>query len=267
MILADDGHLEWRIKDIASSSRDGRPDRLIGKRSLRANAFSRASAALSAPRRDGRIVKDTASQNQVGQNQAGQNQAGALSDPRYLAGIRDEMRRFAMRQLRNREEAEDVVQEALVGALRNADSFRGQAALRTWIFAILRNKLADIHRQRQRQHLPAAPEEIGDALDRGDNPGPFDRRGLWLETQRPSRWDHPETDMHDRQFLAIFDACLGRLPPQQARVFMMREVLELDTEEICAELGLTAGNVHVILHRARLGLRSCLEHKWINPGA
>ena len=257
MILADDGHMAWRIKDIAGSRDDGHPDCLAGNRNFRANAFFQAPAVPFAPRREGRVVT----------NAARQGQTGMLADPRFLAGIRDEMRRFAMRQLRNREEAEDVVQEALIGALRNAGSFRGQAALRTWIFAILRNKLADIHRQRQRQHLPVAPGEMDDALDQGDNPGPFDRRGAWLETQRPSRWDHPETDMHDRQFLAIFDACLNRLPPQQGRVFMMREVLELDTEEICAELGLTAGNVHVILHRARLGLRSCLEHNWINPGA
>lgn len=257
MILADGGRLAWRTNDIIGSSCGGHPGCLFGKRSYRANGLSQASLPALAPRSEGRAVTVTAPQSHV----------GTLADPRFLAGIREEMRRFAMLQLRNREEAEDAVQEALIGALKNAGSFRGQAALRTWIFAILRNKLADIHRQRQRQHLPTAPEEIDDALDHGDSPGLFDRKGMWLETQRPSRWDHPEKDMYDRQFLAIFDACLNHLPPQQGRVFMMREVLELDTDEICAELGLTAGNVHVILHRARLGLRSCLEHNWINPGA
>lgn len=257
MIIADGGHLAWRINDIMGSSREGHPGCLTGKRSYRANGPIQATPAPPAPRREGRTVTGAGPQ----------SHAATLADPRFLAGIREEMRRFAMHQLRNREEAEDAVQEALVGALKNADSFGGRAALRTWVFAILRNKLADIQRQRQRQHVPTAPEAIDEALDQGDNPGLFDRRGLWLETQRPSRWDHPEKDLHDRQFLAVFDHCLNRLPPQQGRVFMMREVLELDTDEICAELGLTAGNVHVILHRARLGLRSCLEHNWINPGA
>ncbi|OGS52365.1 MAG: RNA polymerase subunit sigma [Erythrobacter sp. RIFCSPHIGHO2_12_FULL_63_10] len=191
--------------------------------------------------------------------------AGALADPRFLAAIREELRRFAMLQLRNPEEAEDAVQEALVGALKNAGSFRGEAALRTWVFAILRNKLADVLRQRQR--APANAGEFDGALDQDGMPSAFDQRGKWRENDEPSRWDHPEKALHDRQFLAVFDACLGRLPPQQGQVFMMREVVELETREICEQLGLSAGNVHVILHRARIGLRACLEHNWINPGA
>lgn len=79
---------------------------------------------------------------------------------------------------------------------------------------------------------------------------------------RPAAWEDPEAGLHSDQFFAIFDACLNRLPAQQGRVFMMREVVELATEEICDELGLTGGNIHVILYRARLALRACLRHRW-----
>lgn len=184
----------------------------------------------------------------------------AQLDPAALARIRAELLRFARLQLRNDDEAEDAVQEALAGALRNAGSFRGEAALRTWIIAILKNKLADILRQRQRRPINASQLLSDDST--GALPPVFDRRGIWHDKDRPPRWENPEADLHSRQFLAMFDACLNKLPPQQGRVFMMREVVELDTSEICAELDLSITNVHVILHRARLGLRACLQHSW-----
>lgn len=191
--------------------------------------------------------------------------SGLLADEAFLLELRREMQRFAVLQLSNREEAEDAVQDALAGALKNADSFRADAALKTWVIAILKNKVADILRQRQRN--PISASQMASETDMGAAPSIFDRRGMWHDDDRPARWEDPEGDLHSRQFMAVFDACLNRLPPQQGRVFMMREVVELRTEEICAELGLSANNVHVILHRARLALRACLQHNWINPGA
>jgi RNA polymerase sigma-70 factor (ECF subfamily) len=190
---------------------------------------------------------------------------GPQLDEVFLSGVRDEMLRFARLQLGNADDADDAVQEAMAGALRSSGNFRGEAALKTWIIAILKNKVADILRQRQRRPLNASDLATGDQ----DSllPPVFDQKGMWRDAARPARWEDPEADLHSRQFLAIFDACLNRLPPQQGRVFMMREIVELQTEEICLELGLSAGNVHVILHRARLALRACLERNWFQPGA
>src|SRR3546814_12186717 len=92
-----------------------------------------------------------------------------------------------MMQLRNPEEAEDAVQEALVGALKNAGSFRGEAALRTWVFAILRNKLADI----QRQRASATASGFDGALLEDGMTAAFDQRGKWRGADATSRWDHP----------------------------------------------------------------------------
>lgn len=186
-------------------------------------------------------------------------------DVATLGRIRTDMLAFARLQLGRDDEAEDAVQEALAGALRNAANFRGEAALKTWIIAILKNKVADILRQRQRRPIPASQIRAPD--DEGALPAVFDRKGMWRDSARPARWEDPEADVHSRQFLAIFDSCLNRLPPQQARVFLMREVVELETDEICAELGLSTTNVHVILHRARLALRSCLQMHWFGEGA
>lgn len=189
----------------------------------------------------------------------------ADADPAFLARVRADMLRFARLQLGSDDEAEDAVQEALAGALKNASNFRGEAALKTWIIAILKNKVADILRQRQRRPINAS--QIGEPEQDGHLPAVFDRKGMWRDASRPARWEDPEADLHSSQFLAVFDACLNRLPPQQGRVFMMREVVELETPEICTELGLSSSNVHVILHRARLALRACLQLHWFHEGA
>lgn len=189
----------------------------------------------------------------------------ADADPAFIARVREDMLRFARLQLGTDDEAEDAVQEALAGALRNAASFRGEAALKTWIIAILKNKVADILRQRQRRPINAS--QMPSLDQEGALPAVFDQKGMWRDAARPSRWEDPEADLHSSQFLAVFDACLNRLPPQQGRVFMMREVVELETQEICTELGLSISNVHVILHRARLALRACLQLHWFHEGA
>jgi RNA polymerase sigma-70 factor (ECF subfamily) len=186
-------------------------------------------------------------------------------DAGFMARVRADMLRFACSQLGNDDEAEDAVQEALAGALRNGASFRGEAALRTWIIAILKNKIADILRQRRRRPINASQMELGD--EGGSLPEVFDRKGMWRDSSRPARWEDPEADITSAQFLMVFDQCINRLPPQQGQVFLMREVVELDTDEICNELGLSANNVHVILHRARLGLRACLQVHWLEEGS
>lgn len=190
---------------------------------------------------------------------------GSVRDATFLAKVRGEMLAFARLQLGSDDEAEDAVQEALAGALKNSANFRGEAALKTWIIAILKNKVADVLRQRQRRPVPAS--QLQSDEDEGALPPVFDRKGMWREASRPARWEDPEADLNSRQFLAVFDICLNRLPAQQGRVFLMREVVELGTDEICAELGLSVSNVHVILHRARLALRACLQIHWFQEGA
>lgn len=185
-------------------------------------------------------------------------------DDRFLTHVRGEMLRFARLQLGNDDEAEDAVQDALAAALKNAHSFRGEAALKTWMIAILKNKIADILRYRQKK--PVNASGLGNEDSEGGLPAVFDHKGMWRDASRPSRWEDPEAELHSSQFLVVFDACLNRLPANQGRVFMMREVVELETHEICSELGLSVSNVHVILHRARLALRACLEHNWFQLG-
>lgn len=179
--------------------------------------------------------------------------------PEQLAGFRKEMLRFAVLQLRDEASAEDAVQEAVVAALEGADRFANKAQLKTWLFAILKNKIVDLIRRRVREPNAAQPEE---EFGEGDFDPLFDQRDHWNRDTRPSNWGDPAKSFENTRFWAVFEVCMNRLPPGTARVFMMREMLGLDTDEICKELAMSTNNCWVVLHRARMGLRLCLEEKW-----
>jgi RNA polymerase sigma-70 factor (ECF subfamily) len=165
--------------------------------------------------------------------------------------------RFARLQLRNDTWAEDAVSETLLAALTKPQSFGNRSQLKTWLVGILKHKVIDILRQRRREVT----------LDDGEGDGGDELEALAFRAdghfrQQPADWGDPERDLSSRQFLKVLEACAEKLPPGMARVFLMREWLELDSEEICKELQLSATNLYVQLHRARLRLRECLELNW-----
>jgi RNA polymerase sigma-70 factor (TIGR02943 family) len=184
----------------------------------------------------------------------------------FLDDLRRQMLKFATLQLSDADApaAEDAVQEALIGAMKNSAAFGGRAAFKTWVFAILKNKIADQLRQRQR--LVNASSLLHEHEEQEDFDELFDQRGHWKADERPQRWADPEGVMHDAQFWRVFEACLEHVPARQARVFMMREFLELESREICASVGITMSNLNVMLHRVRLRLRECLENHWFLEG-
>ncbi len=183
-----------------------------------------------------------------------------------LSKFRPDLLRFARLQLRDDPLAEDVVQETMIGALAGRRDFAGRAALKTWVFSILKNKIVDAIRSRERSvnlsALSGEEEEFDEAFDRL-----FKANGHWQRDHRPGDWGDPEETLRQAQFWQVFDACLNHLPESTARVFMMRELLEFEVEEICSELQISSSNCYVILHRARNNLRVCLERSWFGPGA
>ena len=187
-----------------------------------------------------------------------------LTDPAFLNDLRRQMIKFATLQLSNSHAAEDAVQEALVGALKNAKSFAGRAALKTWVFAILRNKIADTLRQKMR--MVDASSLLREDEEGEDFAELFDHRGHWQADERPATWGSPQDALHQNQFWKVFEICLEGLPGNQARVFMMKEFIELETAEICTTVGITTTNLNVMLHRSRMRLRECLENKWFVKG-
>jgi RNA polymerase sigma-70 factor, ECF subfamily len=186
--------------------------------------------------------------------------------PAALMALRADLLRFARLQLRQADVAEDLVQEAIEAAWRKSASFAGQSSLKTWVFAILRHRIVDHLRQASRTVTMSSL--VDDDDDWQENLATlFDDRGRWQAEQRPAAWPDPEQSMQSRQFWQVFETCLDHLPPATARVFMMREFLGFESEEICQQLGISIGNCHVILHRARLKLRTCLDAMWGRPSA
>ena len=171
--------------------------------------------------------------------------------------------RVARLQLRDPALAEDVVQDTLAAALTAHARFTGRSSMKTWLTGILKHKVVDAIRRKQRQ--PVAASILADEADLEDFEGPFKENGAWKEA--PADWGDPEAALNRRQFFDMMDFCLEKLPSNTARVFMMREVMELDSDEICKELSITANNLWVILYRARMALRECLELNWFKGSA
>jgi len=173
-----------------------------------------------------------------------------------LAVIRPRMIGFAKLQLRSAAAAEDAVQEALLAAMEGVSRFSGASSFQTWIFSILKNKIIDEIRRSSREKTDPVAEETLDELVSSL----FDERDHWDEI--PSSWGDPHASLEQKRFWEVLDACLTSLPASPARVFMMREFLDLETAEICKELAITTSNCWVLLHRARIGLRECLSLRW-----
>ena len=165
--------------------------------------------------------------------------------------------RVAILQLRDKDLAEDVVQDTLVAALQSASGFSGRSSVKTWLTGILKHKIVDAIRKKTRTPAMSSIEE---ECQIDDFDALFDATGHWENP--PANWGDPESQLSRKEFFDVMDFCLEKLPPNTARVFMMREVMELDGDEICKELTITSTNLWVILYRARLALRECLEQHW-----
>lgn len=177
-----------------------------------------------------------------------------------LTEIRTQMLKFATLQLKNPDLAEDVVQEAFVNAYKHADSFKGESALKTWIFAILKHKILDLLRNSGKT---VAISELFAQEDQDLSEKLFHENGMWDRAVYESgEWKNADSTAHSAQFWQVFELCLTNLPAQQARVFMMRSHLEMESEEICRECEISSANLHTLLYRARLQLQVCLTQKW-----
>jgi RNA polymerase sigma-70 factor (ECF subfamily) len=186
------------------------------------------------------------------EHQAQENDQAQQVGAEQIALMRDEMLRFSILQLRDATLAEDVVHEAIIAALA-PDKYSGRGSLKSWVFAILRNKIIDAIRQRSRHPTELFIEDGADPDDQ------FNENGHWKKTQKPTHWGPPDKILASEQFWVVFKVCLNELPENTARVFMMREHLGLELKEICQELKLSNSNAWVIMHRARMQLRKCLE--------
>lgn len=172
----------------------------------------------------------------------------------------DSLFNYAIVRVSDREAAQDLVQETFLSALRAADSFRGESTEKTWLFSILKNKIIDRYRK-------IATDKTSPNLDRAEDfalDEYFEEGGEWKVPARPLDWHAgPDEDLRSREFLGILQKCLDKLKAEWRAPFTLKYLEEMDSEEICKELGLSSSNYWVIMHRAKLVLRQCVEKNWL----
>jgi RNA polymerase sigma-70 factor (ECF subfamily) len=173
-------------------------------------------------------------------------------DFHVLAAQRAYLLRVARMQLRDQQLAEDCVSDTITQAYERRASFQGRSTLRTWLTTILKNRIVDVLRKQWREEPLEVPDEEGHEFDRL-----FDTRGHYID--KPTDAGDPAELAQQDAFLTAVQRCVDKLPKRTGQLFVMREVLGSDTDELCKELQITSSNVWVQLYRARMMLRTCLE--------
>ena len=174
----------------------------------------------------------------------------------------DYLFKYAIFRLRDQTAAEDAVQETFLAALKAYENFQGRGSERTWLTGILKHKITDHFRRVSRE----AP--IGEDVDEASEPTDLFRTagqwtGHWDPNRAPTDWQTTPFELVERDdFWRVFSDCLSPLPQRTASVFTLREVDGLKSDEICEMLNISTNNLWVMLHRARLHLRNCLEVNW-----
>ncbi len=165
---------------------------------------------------------------------------------------------YAMMHLHNPQEAQELVQDALVAALGSYKNFEGRSSVRSWLISILKHKIIDHIRKVSRRRKVMGQLDDDPLIERV-----FDGSGHFATDVTPWTED-PSVLLERKDFQAQLESCIASLPERLGRAFMLREVEQMSSEEVCNVLGVTSTNLWVMLHRARLRLRTCLETKWFS---
>lgn len=188
----------------------------------------------------------------------------ALSDPeRWVDEYGDYLFKFALMRLRDPQKAEDAVQETFLAALKGGQRFAGRSAEKSWLTGILKNKIYDHFRKASREtpftdlqfyHDEENDRFIADGLGKGH----------WIHELGPQEWRQAGESLDNELFWKTYRDCAGKLPKNVAAVFQLRELDGVPSRQICEMLDISENNLWVMLHRARMALRRCLETNWFD---
>lgn len=200
-------------------------------------------------------------------SETGQSHGGLGNPEAWVDTHGDYLFRYALTRLRDEALAEDMVQETFLAALKSGASFAGKSSAKSWLVGILKNKIIDHFRRASRETAFTNLEFYqGEEKERFVSDGAF--QGGWIHELGPVEWaPDPGTSLDNEVFWRAFHDCVGKLPRNISHVFVLREVDELPTSEICGLLNISPNNLWVMLHRARMALRRCLETNWFGSEA
>lgn len=187
----------------------------------------------------------------------------ALNPKNWVERYADDLYGYAITKCSSSDLAEDFVQDTFLSALNAIDNFKGNSSERTWLFSILKNKIADHYRKASTRY------EVSDSAIYGGDEGQsfldlfFDKSGEWSKQAKPKQWSVEEGNvLDDKEFQKAIQNCVGKLPANWHTAITLKYLEEKESDDICKELNVTASNYWVIMHRAKLMLRACLEKTW-----
>ncbi|MES2006179.1 MAG: sigma-70 family RNA polymerase sigma factor [Bacteroidota bacterium] len=185
--------------------------------------------------------------------------AQALLNPdKWISEYADALYSYTLPRVNDTALAEDIVQETFLSAWKARDSFKGEASEKSWLFTICKNKIIDHYRKKARDIVqPISDNAATDVF--------FDDAEHWTQQDKPLDWGlEQEQAIDKKEFYKVLEGCKKKLQEVQRAVFSMKYLEDLDSAQICKALGLTSSNYWVLIHRAKLQLRACLEKNWIN---
>ena len=181
----------------------------------------------------------------------------SISEPeRWLNEHGSALYSFALLHIRDAHRAEDLVQETLLAALKSSKDFQNNSSVRTWLIGILKHKIIDQFRRQAREGSNST-DDVLEEVEKQQLDDAFTDAGRW--SNPIAEWGNPEQQLVDKEFWQFIERCTAGLSPKMAQLFILRDLWGLETEEVCKELEITPTNLWTTLHRARLGMRQCLE--------
>jgi len=182
---------------------------------------------------------------------------------RWVDYHRECLYQYAFVRVRKPEVAEDLVQETFLANVRGYEKFGGRSLERSWLCGILKNKIVDYFRKLGRETSFTDMEFLADEYSEK-----FVSVGFWNHDEGSKEWKpEPDEVVHRAEFRQVMRDCLSRLPQKVRDVFTMREMDDIPSKEVCAILSISDSNLWVMLHRARMALRECLEINWFDKPA
>jgi RNA polymerase sigma-70 factor (TIGR02943 family) len=181
------------------------------------------------------------------------------ADPKkWVERFGDLMFKYTLPRVNDHSVAEDLVQETFLSALKNLDGFKGEASEKNWLFTILKNKIVDYYRKKANKRitkelpgLQNVPEDF------------FNNNGQWHSDRKPRGWHAADEELERKEFQNVINKCKDDLKDLQQQVFTLKYMEEINSDEICKVLGISPSNYWVLLHRARLQMRNCVEKHWL----
>jgi RNA polymerase sigma-70 factor (ECF subfamily) len=176
----------------------------------------------------------------------------------WVTEYSDNLYRYALQRMQQEDLCKDIVQETFLSAWRNMDGYKGEASVKNWLFVILKSKIADHYRKSHTRIM------IDTVRQQHNEHAFFDEENHWRKGLYPKPWSVDFTNgIEAKEFQHVFRSCGKKMKALQTRVFVMKYVDGMDSDEICKELDLTSSNYWVLVHRAKVQLRACLEKNWM----